>query len=500
MKVRTPGMAVLTAVMLVCCACGSAPRKTEPLPTESLVPVTDAPTAAAVPVSETESPSETEPIPETAAETPPQPADTVGDEGDFIYAPLHKLDGSMPSQGSAKLAVFYVDFPDCRFRYEPSLEELNAYCFGESYEETNKNYPFITMRSFLNRSSKGIMDLTGQVFRYTTTENKYVYETVEDDNGFLVNDENKQLLMEELFANFDDMVDFSQFDGNGDGVIDELLICVPRSADEEYWWPASKEYHYDLEADGVRLGYFVVGSTHVNSVEDHRDFAATFLHESGHCMGLPDYYLLCSGDQMEGLNGDAGNEMMDENYSDFGCFSKLMLGWYREKQVQIYDQNIGGEQTFCLRDAQGEHGNCLILPAGQLDENFFSEYIILEYITDTGNNVGINRYKKRQYRLGEGIRAYHVCAARCLNATKHYVFTYANNEKTPEVGDGGIRLIRLVNDAEGGGMFRTGDVLNGSLSGFHWYAADQSETAETGYTVTVGELTADGYTVTVTRQ
>ena len=70
--------------------------------------------------------------------------------------------------------------------------------------------------------------------------------------------------------------------------------------------------------------------------------------------------------------------------TDFGCFSKLMLGWYRQNQILSYDTIKGGEQTFTLTNAQKDEGNCLILPYGDL--NYNSEYLILEYMTNERNN------------------------------------------------------------------------------------------------------------------
>ena len=56
-------------------------------------------------------------------------------------------------------------------------------------------------------------------------------------------------------------------------------------------------------------------------------------------MGLPDYYLYNS-DDFEGMKGNAGTELMDADAaSDFGCFSKLMLGWYQKNQVTVYDSS-----------------------------------------------------------------------------------------------------------------------------------------------------------------
>ena len=65
-----------------------------------------------------------------------------------------------------------------------------------------------------------------------------------------------------------------------------------------------------------------------------------------------------------------------------------MEGWYRQNQVKIYDASKG-QQTFTLTNAQTDSGNCIIIPNGQLADDLFSEYFILEYVTKDGNNSAV---------------------------------------------------------------------------------------------------------------
>ena len=178
----------------------------------------------------------------------------------------------------------------------------------------------------------------------------------------------------------------------------------------------------------------------------------------------------------------------------------LAVGWYRQNQVLAYDTAKGGEQTFTLTNAQTDAGNCLILPYKDL--NYNSEYLILEYMTNERNNS--NAVYSPWITAGNGIRAYHVNAelhTEYWNGEPwHSQLKYENGSDFINNDDAGIRLIRLVNDAEGGDVFTAGQVLNSTISGWHWYAEDESESVETGYTVTVGELKDGAYTITVNKQ
>ena len=412
----------------------------------------------------------------------PQPTEN------FITPPIQEVNHNLPSQGTGNVIVFYIDFPDVQYDYEPTVEQLNQMSFGEE-DASNPNYPFESMKAFYERSSKGIMHLNGQAFRYTAKNNMSYYAN------------NKDVLAKECYAAFDDQIDFSQFDGDNDGDIDVTLLSVPNvEGGDEWnnpWWPMAGEAGYtETVADGMKMGHLITGNAQVASAEDYSLFTSSYQHEVAHCFGLPDYYLYYSEDY-NGFHGEeetAALELMDDSVRDLCCFSKLQLGWYKENQVSVYDQNQGGEQVFTLNNAQTEDGNCLILPCGELD--YYGEYLILEYITPEGNNLN-SVYP--WLTVGNGIRAYHVKADLYDNGW-WTCYKYASGSEFKNYNDDGIRLIRLVNDAEGGYVFITGDVLDGNISGWHWYAEDESESAETGYTVTVGELKDGAYTITVNKQ
>ncbi|MBD5142344.1 MAG: hypothetical protein HDT22_01860 [Ruminococcus sp.] len=433
-----------------------------------------------IPTEETTEP----PTDFTESTDPNNPTEEPTESNKFITAPISEITASLPTQGNANLVIFYVDFPDCQYDYAPSEEELTEIAFGTE-NDSNANYPFESMTAFYKRSSKNAMKLTGKVFRYTTKENRSAY------------DADKAKLAKECYQAFDDVIDFSQFDGNGDSKIDATLFSVPTKAGDDDWWPCAGDSGIiDYMPDGMKIGHIITGNAQVESITDYKNFNSSYLHEMGHCMGLPDYYLY-SSDDFEGFHGEedtAGTELMDVDAStDFCCFSKLMLGWYKENQVSVYDKNKGGEQSFILNNAQIDNGNCLILPYG--DVNYTGEYIILEYITpDKNNSSSVYSW----ITVGNGIRAYHVKADIHDNGWWTH-FKYENGSEFTNNDDDGIRLIRLANDAEGGDVFKTGDVIDGKISGFHWYAPDETESIDTGYRVTIGECADGQYTITVTQ-
>ena len=213
---------------------------------------------------------------------------------DFIYPAIQQHTPYMPSQGTAKAAVFYVDFPDCQYSYEPDTDYLRQIVFGGEDQE-DPSYPFESISAFYSRSSKDALSLEGDVFRYTAKNSIADYCL---DHG---------ALLEECLLALDDSVDFSQYDGNSDNCIDVSVICVPDSDYSGYWWPAAVEQGWNsrMTVDGMNIGHMISGTMPVESDTDHYKFVYTNVHEMGHAMGLPDYYVYNGS---TGMSGTADGE------------------------------------------------------------------------------------------------------------------------------------------------------------------------------------------------
>lgn len=405
----------------------------------------------------------------------------------FIEAPVKDLYGSMPSQGNAEMIIFYVDFPDCPYSYEPSVSEIETIAFGEEDTE-NKNYPYESMSAFYSRSSKGCLELNGNVFRYTTKENKSAYE----------NDIYHIKLIDEICQEFKDDIDFTQFDGNNDSIIDTILISVPTDAGDDNWWPAAGQYGgNNINVNGMSIGHVIVGNAQIESKNNYKNFIGSYLHEMGHCMGLPDYYLYNGEKDFEGLHGSGGYEMMDETNADFSSVSKLMLGWFTNSQISIYDYTTS-TQTFTLYNAQKENGNCVIIPNGKLKNNYYSEFFILEYTTLDGNNS----YIKKDYwweTTGSGLRVLHVEGT--INDNSYWKYwKYASGDNEATQNDTGRRFVRIIDDTDTDNLYHVGDVINNTISGFQWYDENDTQSIDTGLEITVNSMTDDMCTITISEK
>lgn len=410
---------------------------------------------------------------------------TVTAPDGFINPPLYDLYGSMPSQNDAELIIFYVDFPDCKYSFVPSTEQIENIVFGAENENDN-NYPFESMSAFLSRSSKGAMNLNGKAYTYTAKNNKSYYE----------GDVWHVSLIDEIIAEFDSTVDFSQFDGNNDKIIDSILISVPESAGDDNWWASAGAYGGDFQnkVDGMNIGHVIVGNAEIKSADSYANFNSSYLHEMGHCMGLPDYYLYGLED-FQGMHGSAGFEMMDDANCDFGAVSKLMLGWYKPEQIQVYDRN-SGNGTFTLNESSLENSNCLIIPCGELNNNYYSEFFVVEYSGMRKNNsILANEWWRT---TGEGVRVYHVSAE--ITGDEFYnTFTYSSGNDETTNYNNGRRFIRLVGEGTDNtdNYFHTGDVIDSSIAEFNWYDADGNMSIDPEIEISVGNNDGDDYCITI---
>lgn len=403
----------------------------------------------------------------------------------FINPSIYELYGSLPSQNDAELIIFYVDFPDCKYSFTPSAEQIENIAFGSENDNDN-NYPFESMSAFYNRSSKGAMSLNGKAYTYTTKNDKSYYE----------GDVWHVSLIDEIIAEFDSTVDFSQFDGDNDKIIDSILISVPESAGDDNWWASAGAYGGDFQkkVDGMNIGHVIVGNAEIKSADRYANFNSSYLHEMGHCMGLPDYYLYGLED-FQGMHGSAGFEMMDDANCDFGAVSKLMLGWYKPEQIQIYDKN-SGNGTFTLNESSLENSNCLIIPCGELDRNYYSEFFMVEYSGMRKNNSILSGEWWRA--TGEGVRVYHVSAE--VNGEPPYnTFTYSSGNDEATNYNNSRRFIRLVGDGTDStdNYFHTGDVIDSSISEFNWYDADGNMSIDPEIEISVESHNEDDYCITI---
>ncbi|MBP0968017.1 MAG: hypothetical protein J5722_10305, partial [Oscillospiraceae bacterium] len=405
----------------------------------------------------------------------------VPDEKELIPAPVQAVKPTLGSVGEQKILMVAVEFPDCKNERDYSREEIYDLAFGDE-NELSDAYPLESITAYYNRSSYGRLHLTGDVYKYTA---RFQLDTYADTSDMLV---------DEVLKALNDEINFRDYDRNEDLVLDTFLMALPPSANPEMdyynpWWPCSYEYGGWSRYDNVKPGNICMGAWPFN---DRSGFNSTWVHELGHAMGLPDYYYYENpiGDG-DGLPGRAGFAMMDEAMGDMTAFDKLMYGWYAPDEVHIY---TGGTQTFSLQSSQDAPG-CIVIPREQDAEGFLTEFFILEYATDTGNNtLGFSGSFTYDMFNGGGIRILH-CDAEVGIGKWGPEFCWNNYGLNYDTSNLRQRVLRIVDGSHG--FFKENSSVDCAVQGFQWYDSNGYQTVDPGVTIEVGPIGGGYCTVTV---
>lgn len=338
----------------------------------------------------------------------------------------------LPSVGNSKILVVPVEVKGYSFtdQYGSDYRSVlsNAF-FGESSDTG-----WESVSSYYEKSSYSKLHISGEIAP-TVTIDKTAKELETLNEKYTKNNQNytDEILVsvcETLSKKTD--IDFSEYDTNSDGYIDAiwLVYSVPYVSSSKLFWAYTTWASVDGEVDGVSPCCYSWASYKFLTEQDYRPFgtssylmysdAHTFIHETGHMLGLDDYYSYDYDYSASNRNGNAdtpigGNDMMDFNIGDNNTFSKYVLGWMTPTVVT--KEMISVNNTLTLQSTQNS-GKAFLIPIykdATMDYNQtpFDEYLLVEYYTPTGLNQkdtsGYGLSKQKMYSQ-KGVLVYHVNA------------------------------------------------------------------------------------------
>ena len=328
-----------------------------------------------------------------------------------------------------------------------------------------------TVTSYYSAVSLGKLRIGGQVTDWVSTS--WLRANVVGTSFGLGADAKTRDWLREAIANVDGSVDFGQFDNDGadgvpnsgddDGRVDGtafLFSEIDASCGGPGIWPHRSRFSgggntgvatNDRRPNGTMIvvdDYMVLGAR--NCMGQGALEVNVFAHETGHVLGLPDYYDSSVGllreqrrwvvgcwDLMSGGAWGCGTGAQPSGFipSHMGAYTKSLLGWNAPKLVT----NLGLQlQEHTLRPAHAT-GDALRIPLSQF------EYLLVEYRTRQGHDISLPSSGVVVYHIETG-RAFLPCAL-CPRT-----YSYAVVE-----ADGDSALVRL--ETAGGNRGAAGDAF-----------------------------------------
>ncbi len=209
--------------------------------------------------------------------------------------PMKALMNNFPHFGEQHSIVILVEFNDCSFS---KMTDAKQYYTDALNKEnfTAENGANGSARDFFIASSKGQFSPTFDVYGPV----KINYSQYAFGDGTTEQTPNFSTVVVEAVKGLDSEIDFSQYDHDHDGYVDNIYFFYAGLGDADsgatgtYIWP----HKHDMRLwgvplstnDGVKIGCYNC-SNEING--QRRNYAAgigTFVHEFGHCLGLMDHY------------------------------------------------------------------------------------------------------------------------------------------------------------------------------------------------------------------
>lgn len=306
-------------------------------------------------------------------------------------------DAHFPLIGSPKSLVLLVGFKDLPFNNQ--LEDFNNLLNQSGYSYAGRTG---SARDYYIASSDSLFQPYFDVYGPYTLSRDIAYYGAPGPN--FVDIRPGEMVSEACMLADADGVDFSQYDTDGDGILDNVFVFYAgnnenQGAGENAIWPhQSNIQSMGVRIDGKLVATYACSAEHTGSSGKVRTGIGSFCHEFGHVLGLPDLYdtqynyysvanwsIMCSGSHNDG------------GYTPpvFSAYERFYLGWLKPQQLS-------------------EKGEYTLLPLSNSNQAYLiaanthnmngerpnpSEFFLLEYRTRTGWDA---------YLPGQGMLVWHI--------------------------------------------------------------------------------------------
>ena len=250
-------------------------------------------------------------------------------------AQQQQLSASFPLKGSPHSIVILVNFSDLKFQFQK--EDFEEMLNVSGY---NKNNGVGSARDYFIACSDSIFSPIFDCYGPVTVSKNYAYYGAKNGNN---NDSHvAQLIVEACNLVAEQGVDFTQYDTNNDGRIDNVFVYYAghneaEGASSNTIWPHRSIVTSGERINGKMIYDYACTSELRGSSGKSMCGIGTFCHEFGHVLGLPDYYdtegssytlgswdIMCSGSYN-------GNGKTPPTYT---AGERFELGWVTPVQLE----------------------------------------------------------------------------------------------------------------------------------------------------------------------
>ena len=294
-----------------------------------------------------------------------------------------------PNRGQQKVLVILVEYSDHAMETPNPQDYFDRMCNEIGFSDYNATG---SAKDYFREVSSGQFDPDFDIYGPVTLPQPRSYY---GGNSWSGDDQNPEWMAIHACQALDDSVDFSQYDCDGDGKIDNVYIFyagrgeASGGSSDTVWphsWNVTAAQYTPYIFDGVRLDHYACSNEWDGYIPDG---IGTLVHEFSHVMGLPDIYSTSySGaftpgtwDVMDG--GSYNNNSRTPPL--YNAFERYAMGW-------LEPMEIDGPVNATLPPISTNK-------AGIVKTNSQNEYFLLENRQQTGWDT---------YIPGHGMLIWHI--------------------------------------------------------------------------------------------
>ena len=217
--------------------------------------------------------------------------------GSVFHAPQRTmLHSYMPSRGVVRVPVLLVNFADYSFTIENPIEKFEDYFNGKGGSNPHATG---SVHDYYIASSDSALDLQYEVVGiYTLSQDMEYYGSNQTNSSGVTTNHNihaRELVEEVVELAAQKGVNFSRYDNDNDGYIDNISIIVAgyneaEGAAERTIWPHYSTINNGKKYSGKSISGYLITSEYRGSGGKVQAGIGTYCHEFGHALGLPDLY------------------------------------------------------------------------------------------------------------------------------------------------------------------------------------------------------------------